>query len=67
LKRDKTKGRHPNQASVDRTDSSKGYVTDNIQFVSLIANYAKSSFDVQQLFEFCKAVALVGREQHGIF
>lgn len=46
----------PNQASLDRIDSSKGYVKGNIQFVAYIANIAKSSYDDKTLFEFCKAV-----------
>lgn len=46
-----------NQASIDRIDSSKGYVRGNIEFVSLMANYAKNSWTKEQFIEFCKAVA----------
>lgn len=35
---------HPRRASLDRIDSSLGYVPGNVQFVSVIANYAKNSF-----------------------
>jgi hypothetical protein len=45
------------QASIDRTDSSQGYTPDNIQFVSLMANYAKNAFQEDQLIDFCRAVA----------
>lgn len=31
-------------ASIDRIDSSKGYVKGNVQFVSVIANFAKNSY-----------------------
>jgi len=46
----------PDKASVDRIDSSRGYLKDNIQFVSCIANYAKFTFSEEQLYEFCEAV-----------
>lgn len=44
-------------ASLDRIDSSKGYVVGNIQFVSAAANYAKNSMTHDNMLEFCKAVA----------
>jgi len=47
----------PNQASLDRQDSSKGYILGNIQFISVIANYAKNSFTEKELFDFCDAVS----------
>lgn len=47
---------HIRRASLDRIDSSKDYTKDNIQFVSLIAQYAKNRFSEKELFEFCKAV-----------
>lgn len=45
-----------NQASVDRIDSSRGYILGNIQFVCMIANFAKNSFSDKDLIEFCTAV-----------
>jgi hypothetical protein len=48
---------HPKRASLDRLDSSFGYVPGNVQFVSVIANYAKSIFQQEELLEFCQAVA----------
>ena len=47
---------HPNTASLDRIDSSLGYIPGNVQFVSVIANYAKRDFQEEELFEFCEAV-----------
>lgn len=47
---------HPRRASLDRIDSSLGYVPGNVQFVSVIANYAKNSFSERELLNFCKAV-----------
>jgi hypothetical protein len=44
------------RASVDRIDSSKGYTKDNIQFVCVIAQYAKHSFSENELLSFCRAV-----------
>ena len=47
---------HPRTASLDRIDSKLGYVPGNVQFVSVMANYAKRDFWESQLLEFCKAV-----------
>jgi len=44
-------------ASIDRIDSSKGYIKGNIQFVSVIANYAKNTFSHEEMIKFCKSVA----------
>lgn len=44
------------RASLDRRESSKGYTPENIQFVSIMANYAKNNFSEQELIEFCNAV-----------
>ena len=46
----------PDRASLDRIDSSKGYVKGNIQFVSLIAQYAKNDWECDVIFEFADAV-----------
>lgn len=59
-----TNGKHdssnPNYvASVDRIDSSKGYVKGNIQFIALTINYAKNNFTeavVIDLIKLCKSV-----------
>lgn len=48
--------RVPNQASVDRIDSSLGYVRGNIEFVSLIANMAKNIWTKQDVLDFCNQV-----------
>jgi hypothetical protein len=44
-------------ASIDRIDSSKGYVPGNIQFVALMANMAKNDFSHEEMEEFCWAIA----------
>ena len=46
----------PDRASLDRIDSTRGYIKGNIQFVSVMAQYAKHKFGEQQLFDFCKQV-----------
>lgn len=46
----------PKRASVDRIDSKKGYIKGNIQFVSLISQYAKNMWDEIELYNFCEAV-----------
>ncbi len=48
---------HPKTASLDRIDSRKGYVLGNVQFVSIMANYAKRDFLEKELITFCQAVA----------
>jgi|TARA_R110000744_G_C19122477_1_gene536106 hypothetical protein len=45
-------------ASVDRIDSTKGYVEGNIQWVHKVINQMKSNRTDKELIEFCKAVAL---------
>ncbi|GAC1501819.1 MAG: hypothetical protein NVS2B14_14420 [Chamaesiphon sp.] len=47
---------HPRRASLDRIDSSVGYVPGNVQFVAVMANYGKRDFKEDELLEFCKAV-----------
>jgi hypothetical protein len=46
-------------ASLDRIDSSKGYVVGNIRFVSVIHNFAKNVFSDDDVIEFAKAVASI--------
>ena len=47
------------QASIDRIDSSKGYIKGNIRFTSVSVNWLKSNLDDEHLLEFfqiCKMV-----------
>lgn len=44
------------RASLDRKDSSKGYIKGNIQFVSLISQYAKNDWNENVIVEFANAV-----------
>lgn len=53
--RDET-NRHK-RASLDRIDSSRGYVQGNVRFIAVIADYAKQAYSDQELVEFCRAVA----------
>jgi hypothetical protein len=43
-------------ASIDRIDSSKGYETDNIQFVCRIVNTAKSDLPQEDFINLCKTI-----------
>lgn len=45
-----------NKASLDRIDSSKGYVIGNVQWVTKQANLSKHIMSMEQLLEFCKKV-----------
>lgn len=44
-------------ASVDRIDSSKGYVPGNIQFVSMSINYMKNTMSHDETIRMCKIIA----------
>ena len=46
----------PYYASVDRIDSSKGYIKGNVQFVCLAINYMRNTFTIQQAKEFVDAL-----------
>jgi len=46
------------RASVDRIDNSKPYTRSNIQFISLMAQYAKNIWPEDELLRFCEAIAL---------
>ena len=48
---------HPRRASLDRIDASKGYIEGNIQFVSILANYAKNQNTHEEMVNFCKQIA----------
>lgn len=44
------------EASLDRIDSSKGYVEGNVQWVTQQANLSKHIMTMKQLYEFCRKV-----------
>jgi len=44
-------------ASLDRTDSSKGYIEGNVMWVHKSINYMKMDLDVEDFIYFCKKVA----------
>jgi len=52
----------PWKPSLDRVDSSRGYLKGNVRFVAMIANLAKQRFMDQELVAFCRAVA----SKHGM-
>lgn len=56
----------PDRASLDRIDSSIGYVKGNIQFISLIAQFAKNDFSDTEVINFCKAVANKSMDPAGV-
>lgn len=45
-----------NKASLDRIDSSKGYIEGNVQWVTSIANICKYTLTMEELIDFCKKV-----------
>jgi len=47
-----------NTASIDRIDSSKGYIEGNVQWVHVKINYMKQSISQEEFIQFCKLVAL---------
>jgi hypothetical protein len=48
---------NPNSCTIDRIDSSKGYVKGNIQLITWKANCIKQHLDNDEFIEFCKDVA----------
>lgn len=44
-------------ASLDRINSSIGYLVGNIQFISAAANMAKNKMSHEQMVEFCKLIS----------
>lgn len=50
------KPKHPNTASLDRKDSTRGYTKDNIWVISWIANKMKSDADKETLRLFCHGI-----------
>lgn len=54
---------NPRKASIDRIDSAQGYVIGNVQFVSHMANLAKSSYSHETMLEFCQSVAQCWRSE----
>jgi hypothetical protein len=49
----------PRSASLDRIDSSLGYVPGNVRWISVMANYAKAAWSDEDLVAFAKAVVSV--------
>lgn len=49
-------GRVSTNISVDRKDSSKGYIKDNIQLVCMAVNQMKSNLTTEELLFFCKNI-----------
>jgi len=45
-----------NKASLDRLDSTKGYIEGNVQWVTKQANISKHTMSMDELYEFCKKV-----------
>ena len=44
------------EASLDRIDSSKGYIEGNVQWVTYQSNLSKHVMTMEQLYEFCRKV-----------
>lgn len=44
-------------ASIDRIDSSEGYLMENVQLVHKDVNFMKQQFDQTYFIEMCKAIA----------
>jgi len=47
-----------NTASLDRIDSSKGYIEGNVQWVHVIVNYMKQEFLQEEFINWCKKITL---------
>jgi hypothetical protein len=49
-------GRILTNLSIDRIDSKKGYIKDNIQFVCMAINQMKSDLTLDELYFFCENI-----------
>lgn len=56
--------KHKNTASVDRIDSKKGYLKDNIQIVHKKINRFKMAFSEEELLEMCKDIVLNSKNRN---
>jgi|LakMenEpi03Aug12_release.lakeMendotaPanAssembly.Ray.scaffolds.fasta_scaffold675326_1 hypothetical protein len=45
-----------NTASLDRIDSNLGYLKNNVQFISITANYAKNKLTHEEMINFCDLI-----------
>lgn len=54
---------HISDASLDRIDSTKGYVKGNVQWVTKQANVSKHVMSMEELYEFCKKVLRHANQQ----
>lgn len=50
------KGKKPDQGSLDRVKSHKGYIKGNVVWVCYMAQNAKNEHSEEELIKFCKAV-----------
>lgn len=48
----------PMNASLDRIDNDVGYTKNNVRFVAVIVNYARSNWPDKTLINFCQSVAM---------
>jgi hypothetical protein len=56
-------GRQDNTPSLDRIDSSKGYVKGNVRVISWLANRMKTNATEQQLLAFAKGILRLSKSQ----
>jgi len=56
--------RRPFSPSLDRIDSSKGYLRGNVQWVATIANLAKADFSEAELLRMCRGVVRRAKSKH---
>lgn len=53
------------KASLDRIDSSKGYIKGNVEFVCMAINNAKNSFSKNEMLSFIEEIRITKKESGG--
>ena len=60
----KSKNSIDGTASLDRIDSTKGYVKDNVQWIHKDINYMKMDIEQQKFLEYCNIISQFNKNEN---